>query len=265
MGARFGQHFLRSAKKLHWIVSRVEPSGGDDIIEVGCGRGEMTAYLVKEAGTVLGVEIDPVLFASLNERFGSLENVRLVNADFLKWQGPNDDKTYRLVGNLPYYAATAIIDQVVGDKVAWSDAHFLIQREVALRICSPPGRRQRGWFSLWVQSKADATILGDISPKAFWPRPRVNSSLLRLERFEEPMIAMEDREGWRRFLHACFAQKRKTLLNNLCSAFGGKFTKEQLKGMIGNLGIDELVRAEALELGLMLDLFNRFVRVGAWL
>ena len=264
MGAKYGQHFLRSTRKLLWITAQINPRANDSIIEIGCGHGELTGFLVKRCGTFWGVELDARLFNILKEKFFSAPNMHLVNADFLGWNGPDTGKEFRFVGNLPYYQATVIIDRVVSDELSWQDAHFLVQKEVAERICAPPGRRQRGWFSIWVQTFASAEILGFIAPRFFFPPPKVDSALVRLTRLARPSIDKTDKETFRGFLHSCFAQKRKTLLNNLEHNFGEQFSKSEIREMITSLSIDGMARAETVELKPMVELFYKFVELGVF-
>jgi 16S rRNA (adenine1518-N6/adenine1519-N6)-dimethyltransferase len=261
MGAKYGQHFLKSTRKLLWIVRQISPAASDNIIEIGCGHGELTGFLVKRCGAFWGVELDSRLFNTLQERFSSLHNAHLVNADFLNWNGPDSGENFRLVGNLPYYQATAIIDRVVDGELRWRDAHFLVQKEVAERICARPGRRQRGWFSIWIQTFAYAEILGFIGPRFFFPPPKVDSALVRLTRVENPTICNSEKEPFQGFLHSCFAQKRKTLLNNLEHKFGERFSKAEIKELMGKLSINEMARAEAVELESLIGLFHSLVEL----
>ena len=213
---KLGQHFLSSPGILDKIAAAACPRPVPLVVEIGPGKGALTERLLSRAERVIGVEIDPTLAAGLRARFG--ERLTVMEADALEidldqW-GP-----CALAGNLPYYAATTIIDRLLRTRM--TGGVFLIQREVAARITAEPGTRDYGYLSVCVQSMARAEMLFRVPPGAFAPPPKVDSAVIRLTphpRWEE--LGISDPEAFLRFVSNCFRQKRKILRNNLAGTFG---------------------------------------------
>jgi len=177
-------------------------------VEIGPGRGALTEKLLERANCVAAIELDPALAQHLRERFPQVQLIEAnaLDVDFMRWGGPGV-----LTGNLPYYAATAIISRYVRDPGLLSPAVFLIQKEVAERITAKPGTREYGYFSVECQFLATAEYLFTVPPGSFRPPPKVDSAVVRLT----PKLAVTEREAFLRFASVCFRQKRKTLRNNL--------------------------------------------------
>jgi 16S rRNA (adenine1518-N6/adenine1519-N6)-dimethyltransferase len=216
--APLGQNFLASVDWRERIVGLLGIRAGDVWLEVGAGHGEMTELLAARAARVVALEIDAQLAAGLRKRAAAWPNVEIVEADVLtsnlaKLVGA---ETFRVYGNIPYYITSPILHRTFALDRPPESAHFVMQLEVAERLVSPPGHREYGYLSVVTQFYSRPEILARIPPGAFRPPPKVSSALVAL-RFpganSEAQIA--DSAAFLEFVQACFAQKRKTLANNL--------------------------------------------------
>jgi 16S rRNA (adenine1518-N6/adenine1519-N6)-dimethyltransferase len=184
------------------------------------------------------------LAADLRERWRDVPGFSVVDSDFLDWPFPEVPAgTVKMVGNLPYSAANAILRKFLGWP-GWSGAVVMVQKEVARRIVARPGSGEYGILSLAVQCKAAVTPLFDVPPGAFSPRPRVMSAVLRLTRLPAPRVRNE--ELFFRVLHAAFGQRRKTLLNSLAHGLG--MDKGAVEAGLKGCGLDPGARAETVSL-----------------
>lgn len=212
---KLGQHFLVSEKALDRIAAAACGTGVPLLVEIGPGKGALTAKLLPLAGHLIALEIDPDLVAYQRARFGAEPNFEIhqqdaAQADFSAWPGAV------VAGNLPYYVATPIIERVV--RAGVPRAVFLIQREVAERITAVPGSRAYGYLSTLLQFMAETRLLFRVAPGCFQPPPKVDSAVIELRPRAHP-VAVADPEDFIRFLALSFHLKRKTLRNNLAERF----------------------------------------------
>jgi 16S rRNA (adenine1518-N6/adenine1519-N6)-dimethyltransferase len=220
LGRRLGQHFLNRPAILDRIAAAV--CGGEPpalVVEIGPGKGALTAPLLERAQKVVAIEVDPVLVYYLRQKFRDpLESGRLelIEGDVLKVPLNRWGKAI-IAGNLPYYVTSPILDRVFAAGPDWTQAVFLVQAEVAARIASAPGSRDYGYLSVLAQTYAKPEILFEVPRAAFKPPPKVDSAVIRLTPLE---TAMPDRANFLTFASACFRQKRKTLRNNLAPRYG---------------------------------------------
>jgi len=220
---RLGQHFLRDQRTIHRIVDALAPRTGETIIEIGPGTGALTSLLVERSGRLIAVEFDNKLAPLLQERFGGFRNFKLVMADALTVDFCKEilpANSARLVANLPYNISTAILQRLIAQRACIEEMVLMLQREVVERVLAPPGTSDRGFISVLVEAYCEAEKLFDVAPGAFRPPPKVWSSVMRL-RFRTRINAenMDDGLLWE-VVSAGFAQKRKTILNNLRHASG---------------------------------------------
>jgi 16S rRNA (adenine1518-N6/adenine1519-N6)-dimethyltransferase len=207
MPRKLGQHFLRDANILARIAAAACTEGVPTLLEIGPGRGALTAHLVPLCERLVAIEIDHDLIAPLKIRF---PNIEVVESDVLAANLADFGAT-AVVGNLPYYITSPIIERVL-EVPGLSSAVFLIQREVAERITARHGKRDYGYLSAITQLVADVELLFTVPPGAFSPPPKVDSAVIRLRpKANRP----PDFEAVKRFLSTCFQHKRKTLRNNL--------------------------------------------------
>jgi 16S rRNA (adenine1518-N6/adenine1519-N6)-dimethyltransferase len=250
-----GQNFLKDERVVGRIVEALGPRGDETIIEIGPGRGALTSRLVEMAGRVVAVELDRELSELLRERFAGSANFQLVEADALGVDlcalvAP--ERSARVVANLPYYISTAILQRLIEQRECIPEMVLMLQREVVERITAPPASSERGYLTVMVEAYAAAEALFDVSPAAFLPAPKVWSTVVRL--CVRPRIAVEidDEALFRQLVSAGFAQRRKTILNNLRGAPGALRSRvEEGGGAVSVLeaaGVEPARRAETLTL-----------------
>jgi 16S rRNA (adenine1518-N6/adenine1519-N6)-dimethyltransferase len=220
---RLGQHFLRDQRTIHRIIDALAPQSDETIIEIGPGTGVLTSALVERAGRVVAIEFDNKLKPLLQERFAGRENFKLVMADALTVNLCAEilpARSARLVANLPYNISTAILQKLIAQRACLDEMVLMLQREVVERVLAPPGTSDRGYISVFVEAYCEAEKLFDVAPGAFRPPPKVWSSVMRLK-FRPRINAESMNEAllWE-IVSAGFAQKRKTILNNLRHASG---------------------------------------------
>jgi 16S rRNA (adenine1518-N6/adenine1519-N6)-dimethyltransferase len=225
---RLGQHFLTDPKILDRIVDALDPISGETVIEIGPGRGTLTAALLRRGLRVIAIEKDRELAAQLPR-----ENLRVIEGDALEVQWPS---AHKVVGNIPYYITSPLIDKALTpplpDRVV-----FLMQAEVADRLAAKPGGKTYGALSVGVQAVAQVEKLFNIAPGAFRPPPTVRSTVVRLTPLAVPLVRPHEIAAFRTFVTACFSRRRKQLKN----AVPG-INEAELKA----LGLDPRVRPERL-------------------
>jgi 16S rRNA (adenine1518-N6/adenine1519-N6)-dimethyltransferase len=215
-----GQNFLVDETVVARIVSEFAPRADETVVEIGAGRGVLTERLVHAVGRLVAVEFDRDLAPILQERFGLHENFTLVNDDALSVDFCAvvlPAKSARIIANLPYNIATAILQRLIAQRACVSEMFLMLQREVVERITAPAGSHERGYLSVFVEAYCEAEPLFDVAPTAFRPVPKVWSTVVRL-RVRERLTAATDQELLWQTVSAGFAQRRKTILNNLRGA-----------------------------------------------
>lgn len=247
---RLGQHFLKDPRTVQRIVEALDPKPDETIVEIGPGTGALTAALLERAGRVVAVEFDKKLESVLRDRFGGAPNLRLVMGDALTTDFCAEIQPAphaKLAANLPYNISTAILQRLISQRRCLTEMVVMLQREVVERVLAPPGSSERGYLSVVIEAYAESEKLFDVAPGAFRPPPKVWSSVMRL-RFTPQTIANEDLL-WET-VSAGFAQKRKTILNNLRHASGHLQDVLQRNGgasiVLCKAGVELQRRAETL-------------------
>jgi len=247
----FGQNFLVDKNYIQKIISVVDPTLEDTIVEIGPGRGALTERLVERAGHVVAIELDRDMVTVLNARFSSRANFELLMTDALEVDfaklSRQAGKKLKLVANLPYYISTAILQRLVEQREAFSSMVLMFQREVVDRITAEPGSRDRGYLSVLVQAFIDCRRLFDVPPAAFRPQPKVWSSVAMFTpRSNEPAWLADK---FKLVVGAGFGQKRKTLNNNFRSAAKSlNIHPATIADLLRDCDIDPTRRAETLTL-----------------
>jgi 16S rRNA (adenine1518-N6/adenine1519-N6)-dimethyltransferase len=259
---RWGQNFLVNQGAADSIVAGLRPRADDLVLEIGPGKGVLTRRLIGRVQSLLAVEIDPDLADLLQVEFDETPGVRIVQGDILKTDlrsallglGASAERQARVIANLPYNIATAVILKLLGERALLRDLLVLVQREVAERIASPPGRRSYGGLSILCQVHARVELLLKLRPGSFRPVPKVDSALVRLtlrapeERAEHP--AGDATSGaLEEMLRVAFGRRRKTLVNNLASLpgpTGAPLGSAAARRLIVAAGLDPGARPEAI-------------------
>ena len=254
---KLGQNFLVDDSARHAIVDALGDLSKRTVIEIGPGHGAITEILAARCHKLIAIELDRALAAELAFRFRDHPQVQILESDVLETDlhalvPPGE--TADVIGNLPYYITSDILLQLfaAGSAGALSRAVLMMQREVAERVSAAPGIRDYGLLSATAQMNAQVDNLFTLPPSAFSPPPDVYSTVLRLHfapRFAELEV---DPAGFNIFLKQCFAQKRKTLQNNLRAA---GYSVEQLSDAWPS-GISAQARTESLSLELMAELYR---------
>jgi 16S rRNA (adenine1518-N6/adenine1519-N6)-dimethyltransferase len=244
---RLGQHFLADAGWRARILNLLCARPGDVWLEIGAGHGEMTRELARRAERVAAIELDPPLLAALEALRAEAPNVEVVAGDVLKLdlERAAGAARFRVYGNLPYYITSPILHRLfeIADRI--ESIHIVIQLEVAARLVARPGRRDYGYLSVLAQYFARPEILLRIPPGAFRPPPKVTSALVGLRLpGERARLAVRDEASFMRFVQRCFAQKRKTLANNLRAWLKA----DEAAAALEAAGIKPRARAEELSL-----------------
>ncbi|MGD0497816.1 MAG: 16S rRNA (adenine(1518)-N(6)/adenine(1519)-N(6))-dimethyltransferase RsmA [Bryobacteraceae bacterium] len=213
---RLGQHFLIKGSILDRIAAAACPTPGEAVIEIGPGRGALTGKLLQRAARVVAVELDASLAAHLRRKFSGEPRLEVVEADVLETDLARFGRA-AIAGNLPYYIASAIVEKAV--RLTPPRAVFLIQKEVALRLCARPGEREYGYLTVRTAAFAGARLLFAVAPGAFRPPPQVDSAVVALEP-RPTELQVDDADAFLRFVGRCFQYKRKTIRNNLAGIYG---------------------------------------------
>ena len=259
---KFGQNFLIDTHVLDKIIRAAEIGKDDCVLEIGPGIGTMTQYLACAARKVIAVEIDRTLIPILQDTLDGYDNVKVINEDVLKVdigklaEEENKAKALKVVANLPYYITTPIIMGLFENHVPLQSITVMVQKEVADRMQTGPGSKDYGALSLAVQYYAKPYIVANVPPNCFMPRPKVGSAVIRLERYNNPPVSVENEALMFRIIRASFNQRRKTLANGLKNSAELDFTKDEIEQAVGRLGRGASVRGEALTLEEFANLSN---------
>lgn len=260
---RFGQNFLIDPSVLERIVSAAGIGKEDCVLEIGPGIGTMTQYLAESARQVIAVEIDKNLIPILEDTLSEYENVSVINDDILKVdinrivREQNGGKPVKVVANLPYYITTPIILGLFENHVPLDNITVMVQKEVADRMQVGPGTKDYGALSLAVQYYARPEIVANVPPNCFIPRPNVSSAVIRLTRYEEPPVRVNDERRMFALIRASFNQRRKTLANSLSNAPELGLTRQRVMEVLEEMQLSPTIRGEALTLEQFAELSDR--------
>ncbi len=252
---KLGQNYLVDTHAAHRIVAAMGDVAGHAVVEIGSGRGAITEILAARAGHVVAIELDRELAAGLRS-ICEAGRVTVLEQDILQFDfataAERAGERLRVVGNLPYYLTSSILLKLATCHAALDLAVLMVQREVADRVTAEPGSREYGVLSATVQMYGPVTPLFTLLPEAFSPPPQVHSTVFRWRfapRFDE--LGVEEK-GFLRFLRQLFAQKRKTLGNNLRAA---GVTPAAAETALAKAGIEPKTRAEAVAVEAMAALW----------
>jgi 16S rRNA (adenine1518-N6/adenine1519-N6)-dimethyltransferase len=241
---KFGQHFLSDPKILTSIVDALAATPRDVVVEVGPGRGSLTAILVERAGRVIAVEIDRALAAQLREKYHERTNIEIVEGDFLETDLTSlAGEDFLLIGNVPYYITTPIVFKALEPPIPRRSV-FLVQREVAERMAAAPGTESYGALSVNIAVVANVEQVLSVPATAFRPPPKVESAVVRLTPRSQPLVPLESLAAFRTFVQAAFGLRRKQMVRVLRTVRG--VSADRSAELLERAGIDPSARPEVV-------------------
>lgn len=257
---RFGQNFLHDNTIIERIIASIAGTSSQHIVEIGPGKGALTEHLVTASGKLDVIELDRDLIPILEQRFAAYEHFKIHNIDALQFDFSSliesDAEQLRLVGNLPYNISTPLIFHLLENVSIIEDMHFMLQKEVVERLTASPNSKAYGRLSILVQYLCHAELLFIVPPGAFNPVPKVDSAIVLLTpKKHRPQDQQLFNAGLRELsfiAKAAFAQRRKTLRNNLKKILNAE--------QISECDIDPARRAETLSIGEFVCLTNCYAR-----
>ena len=258
---RHGQNFLVDLNLIQMIANSADLGKNDVVLEVGTGMGSLTGMLAQQASHVITVEIDKFLYQMASEELESFDNVEMLKQDVLKNKNRFDDRVFeavrtalakdpnrvfKLAANLPYNIATPIIANLLRSELIPALMSVTIQKELADRIIARPGSKDYGALSVWVQSMADPELVRIMPPHVFWPRPKVDSAILKIVYRPEKAAAIPDVDFFYAFVRAMFFHRRKFMRSVAVAAFKGQLSKPQVDEVLEAAKLKEDARTEQL-------------------
>lgn len=252
---KLGQNFLVDEST---IAAIIDGSGIDDetvVIEIGPGEGALTAEFVELAGRVIAIELDDRLIPKLHKRFEFYDNIDIIHDDILKTdmagliadaRAKYGMKKVRIIGNLPYYITTPIIMKLLRSGLEAESVTAMMQKEVAERLTAEPGTNKAGAITYAVCYYCDVCKICDVDKTCFYPVPKVDSTVLRMDLREGPPVEVKDEKLFFRCIKAGFMLRRKTLLNSLATM--GDFDRDTIRNALVSVGIEPTRRAESLSM-----------------
>ncbi len=256
MGRRLGQHFLFDPSILDRIVDALDPDPTDSVIEIGPGKGTLTARLLPRVGRVIAIEKDRALAAQLRDRFDAVSGLEVVEGDALEvdWRrAVGGARDFKVAGNIPYYITAPLIEQALTPPPS-AVTVYLVQREVADRLAASPGTKAFGALTVGVRAVASVERVFTVPAGAFRPPPQVHSAVIRLRPLPEPLITEEERGRFRTFVQALFSRRRKQVGGILRTVWG--CSQDEVAGRLRGLAVDPTARPEALDVPVFVALFR---------
>ena len=267
-----GQNFLIDLNVVEFVVRRAELTPNDVVLEVGAGTGGMTTFLAHEAAHVVSVEVDRNMHALALEVTRPHENVTLIHRDALKNKNQfapeviaaiqsqldvSPDRTLKLVANLPYSIATPVVSNLVATDLPWSRMVVTIQFELGLRMRARPRSSHYGALSVWLQSQCDVEMIRKLGPTVFWPRPKVESAIMKVTPNESARAGIDDRKFFHNFIRRVFNYRRKFLRSVVCGMYRRNLEKCEIDAILESMGLSPSTRAEELDVATLVGLSNR--------
>lgn len=253
---KFGQNFLLDQNILSKIVSILSKEDMKNVIEIGPGLGFLTKEITKISENTVLYEIDDEMVSYLSKQ--DFPNTTICNIDVLKINVKDEVKKHfgneyvSLVANLPYYITTAILTKFLTESPNVNKMVVMMQKEVAQRICGKPKTKDYNALSVFIQYYSDASIAINVPANCFYPAPEVESSVVLIERKEINNKALNE-DAFNNFVKDIFAQRRKTLMNNISKT---KYPKDIVKSVLEEQGYSPSVRSEELSVNQIVNLFN---------
>ena len=240
-----GQNYLVDEGVAHEIIQQARVSSDQHILEIGPGRGILTALLLEKVSILTAIEIDPKLCSKLINRFGTYKDFNLIEADALKYDYSSLEGGCQVISNLPYYAATHILKRLIHYREHFSSITVMLQKEVVDRLVAVPGTRNYGSLSVFIQFYCEVERLMEVGKDSFSPKPKIDSSVIKLTPLAKPKVQVDNIKIFFTIVNSAFLHKRKMLKNNL-KEWQNLFKKQNKKIVLA--GIDLNRRGETLSL-----------------
>lgn len=244
---RYGQHFLTDRNIIKKIVRAAGIEEGDPVLEIGPGTGALTEGLIEAGADVLAIEVDRELAEELKKKF--TERFEVITGDALKFSyaelSRQRNLKFKLVSNLPYYISGPVLAKLLEEREAFSIMVLMFQKEVGDRIAAGPGGRDYGILSVLSQTYTDVKKEFDVPSRLFFPKPKVDSSVVSFRVLGEPKVPLDDERFFKSVVRSAFGSRRKQLINSL-SSLG--IEKGQAQEALNEAGIDPARRGETLNL-----------------
>jgi 16S rRNA (adenine1518-N6/adenine1519-N6)-dimethyltransferase len=255
---RLGQNFLTDTAALRRILAATQLGENETVLEIGAGVGSLTRHLCQAARRVIAVELDSGLFTILEQTLAAFRNVRLIHGDILEMDPAelSSGSRYCVVANIPYYITSALLRHLMEASLRPDRLVLTVQREVATRLTADPGRLSL--LALSVQVFGRAKVVASIPAGCFYPAPKVDSAVIRVDLFPSPAISEPMLPAFFQLTKAGFGQKRKTLRNAL--AAGLNIEAAQVEQLLLSAGLESGRRAETLDLAEWTRLVQAFLR-----
>ena len=272
--SKFGQNFLIDLNLVNMIADSAHLTGQDVALEVGTGTGSLTGLIAQKAGRVITVEIDQNLWQLAQEELAGFNNITFLQQDALRNKNnlnpilidtirqamsEIEGARLKLVANLPYNVATPLISNLLTlDEFVPTSMTVTIQKELAERIVARPGTKDFGALSLWIQAQCNPEIVRIMSPKVFWPRPKVDSAIIHIETDTAKRNRIPDLAYYHRFVRSLFIHRRKLLRGVLVSVFKNELSKHEIDTVLEGINLTGSIRAEQLAVPVIFELCERF-------
>jgi 16S rRNA (adenine1518-N6/adenine1519-N6)-dimethyltransferase len=250
-----GQNFLIDKNIRNKIIQACALSPGDIVLEIGAGRGELTELIAPRINKLFALELDNNLCKLLNEKFKDYQNVKIINQDILKFDIRKyfvKVKKIKVVGNIPYYISSPIIEHLLKARHKIKAIFITVQKEFAKRMTAQAGSKEYGSFSCFVQYYCLPKKIFHIKKSCFLPSPKVDSSFVCLKILKDNLVSLKDEHLLFRIIRAGFGKRRKTLRNSL----HGLVDAQKMDKFFLKFNIDPLVRPERLSLSDFVNLLN---------
>lgn len=269
-----GQNFLIDLNLLELIVHEARLGPDDVVLEIGAGTGGLTTYL-SAAAAVVSVEYDPNMFALASQAVAGRDNVTLLNTDALKSKNQlapvvmdavrrelavDPKRRLKLVANLPYHVATPVIANLIASDLPWELMVVTIQWELAERMLAKPHTGDYSALSVFLQAQCHLKTIRKLGPSVFWPRPSVDSAIVRIDPNLEAGSQIVDRAAFQLFLRDIFTQRRKHLRGVVANLFKTRLSKLQVDAVLESMSLAADARAEQMEVAQLVELSNRLQR-----
>lgn len=271
--SKLGQNFLIDLNLLHLLHESAKLDKNDVVLEVGTGTGSLTGAMSIEAGKVVTVEVDSVMYEMAKQEHWDKNNIRFLFADILENKnrinqevldvvreelGKSTDLRFKLCANLPYQIATPLMSNLLLTDIPPISMTVTIQKEVGDRIVAKPCTKDYGALAVWMQAMYDCRIIRIMPPSVFWPRPKVDSAIVKLTYSEKKRAKIKNLEFFHEFVRALFFHRRKFIRSVLCSSFKGRVEKTTVDQILNEMNLKGEIRAETLSVKTILALSERF-------